>query len=340
MDVQSPQTLAHEEEVIVDVHSEICRRCGAWARDGSIYCSHACGIAVHMDRIAEEQQKKLMELKTARHDIRCKVIWSELEESMRTNTYATIMEEEDASMLLKVQSDLALEKVTIEGYKADRLKAETTIQSYQIDCPEHKDDDSEERTSAAKNSAHFDCPYCGIQPTTAILSLHLPGCYQKFESTNQIYGDAPTPAGDVTSLIYCDHHDHKTGKYCKKLKESCYAHSGVLAARLAPGHRARGPEYCGAPTAEDPSGHCHLVRSRCARHFNWEHIILRQYDLQIISHTQLAEALKLELELIKDRMITSRLARGLRGNSRTIPAGEDDDLSSESNIRKGKRKVE
>ena len=281
-----------------------------------------------------------MELKTSRYDIRCKVIWSEIQESMRTNTYATVMEEEDANMLLKVEKDLALEKLTIEGYTADRETVETAIQTYQVDCLDHKDDESEERTRAAKNSAHFDCPYCGIQPTTAVLSLHLPSCYQKFESTNQIYGDAPTPAGDVTSLIYCDHHDLKTGKFCKKLKESCYAHSGVLAARLAPGQRARGPEYCGAPTAEDPSGHCHLVRSRCARHFNWENITRRQYDLQIISHTQLAEALKLELELIKDRMITARLSRGLRGNSRAIPAGMLDESSLETNVRKGKRKNE
>lgn len=334
MDVQAPSYYAHEEEVVVDVQAEICRQCGAWAREGSMYCSHACGIEVQMTRIIEEQKRKLLDLKTARYDLRCKTIWSEIQESIRTNTFSNIVEEEDASVLQKVEKDLLLESQTIEGYQADRDRLEAEIQAFQVECTESAEDESK------LNSSHFDCPYCGIQPSSAVLSLHLPGCYQKFESGNQIYGDTPTPAGDVTSLIYCDHQDSKTGKFCKKLKESCYAHSGVIPPRLPPGHRGRGPEYCGAPTSEDSTGRCRQLRARCPRHLNWENLARRQYDLQIISHTQLVESLKVELDVIKDRMIIARLARGLRGNSRTIPAGEEDHYVSSTLPRKGKRKNE
>lgn len=337
---QSEGKYSNEDEIIVDVEPSICRQCGAWAREGSAYCGHTCGIAAHMQRVIDEQKKKLLELKTARYDLRWKTIWSEIQESIRTGSFATVVEEEEASSLVKVEKDYALERTTILNYTAQREQLEREIQQYQVDWTGDVEDDAEERASGAKNSAHFDCPYCGIQPTTAILSNHLPSCYQKFEAANQLTGDAPTPAGDVTSLIYCDHHDPKTGKYCKKLKESCYAHSGVLPARPMPGQRGRGPEFCGAPTLEDPSGRCRAVRSRCTRHLNWENLTRRQYDLQIISHTQLAEALKLEIEIIKDRMVTARLSRGLKGSSQTIPSLNHTDLNIDGTQRKGKRKNE
>ena len=171
---------------------------------------------------------------------------------------------------------------------------------------------------------HTDCPYCGVTPSGHFpaLSHHLVSCFQKFESLNLLSGPKPMQPGD---LIYCDHFDPKMNTYCKKLKASCYAHSGVVSVRPLPGQKPKSTTsemmtMCGASTADNPTtGRCRALKKDCPRHFNWEHFARNQLELQLISHTQLAEGLQSELEAIKEKMIFARLSRGLKGNVVVIP---------------------
>lgn len=309
------------DPVAESAETPICVRCGAWARVGSKYCSHACGIAVHLERIAVEKEKEMEQMRKALYDRRSAVLWQEIEQSIERQEYHSCAEELDAQLLVEVKRDRESELEVLAALKLQQDELEKEIEIHQTKNVLLEDQEPEEHTVG--RTSHFDCPYCGVAPTTGVsLAQHLPSCFQKFEAANLVTGNAATPEGDVTSLIYCDRFEAKTGKYCKQLKASCCLHSGVVPPRPAPGTRAKVDlrELCGAPTKDAKNGRCSLLRLKCPRHFNWENFARKQLELQIISHTQLAEALRQEVDVIKEKMILARLCRGLKGSASTIPA--------------------
>ena len=336
----------------------VCTQCSAWARAGSKYCSDACGISAQEHHVRQEKAEQVLKWKKDRFVRRCAVVWQELLESKATGSYLSSIEAEDFKTLGEVEQEQLSVISTLERIKKEQSNLELEIQMYQVPVEEIGSESGEIQSDKAGKTSHFDCPYCGVVPSGnfAALSQHLPQCFHKFESLNAVVGPYPTPAGDVTSLIYCDHFDPKTNKYCKKLKASCAMHSGVFTAKL-PGHRAKPlnetKELCGAPTAHENLTHsttlhhsegssdintanhsdgalfarCRILKRECARHYNWENLARRQLELQLISHRQLAEALKQEMAAIKEKMILARLSRGLKGNAVTIPEHQDRDSS-------------
>lgn len=312
------------DEPSAQIEAGVCVRCGAWARAGSRYCSDACGIAVHMERIAAEKAKELEEARLQCYKLRSAALWLEIEESMSKGQYTSCAEEADAKLLIECQVDRESERELVSDLKRRKEELEVEIATYQT--KNLLPDDEEPEDHVVGRTSHFDCPYCGVVPSGNIVSLaqHLPACFFKLEQANQVTGDYATPEGDVTSLIYCDRFDPKTGKYCKKLKASCFAHSGVVTPKPLPGIRSRAAEcreICGAPT-KNASGasRCSLLRTKCPRHYNWENLARQQLELQLISHSQLAEALHQEVHAIKEKMILARMCRGLQGSAQTIPA--------------------
>lgn len=335
---------------ILAIPQVVCTQCAAWARAGSKYCSDACGIAAQEHQVRQEKAEQVLKWKKDRFVRRCAVVWQELLESKATGAYLSSIEAEDFKTLAEVEQEQLSVISTLERIQKQQSELELEIQMYQVPVEENGSDSVEIQSDKVGKTSHFDCPYCGVVPSGnfAALSQHLPQCFHKFETLNAVVGPYPTPAGDVTSLIYCDHFDPKTNKYCKKLKASCAMHSGVFNAKL-PGQRAKSmnetKELCGAPTAREnvtsstmphhsegfmdtdtandsdgtPFARCRILKRECTRHYNWENLARRQLELQLISHRQLSEALKQEMAAIKEKMILARLSRGLKGNAVTIP---------------------
>lgn len=294
----------------------LCLRCSEPARDGSKYCSHDCGMEFHKERLSQSLAEEEAKSRRAKYDQRCAVVWREIEQDIANHSLRSVAEADDAKIFLELDAqkeqarrDIAiLEKSLLD---LDAIVARAASQPFIAN------------DGPAMKTAHLDCPYCGVQPSHASLALHLPGCYLKFESGVPHYGSQPRAASDVHGFIYCDQQVDK-GQYCKKLKASCALHSGVVPPKphASRADRAKVSQYaetsCGAPTEDDPTGFCRLVKKDCLRHFNWDATARQQLVLQKLVLEQQLEAHGFDVEVIKERMVCRRLCRGLRGTAKTI----------------------
>jgi hypothetical protein len=310
-----------------------------------------------MPRVKAEKAQGVAAWKKDHFDRRCAVVWQELLESKSQNVFSSHIEEEDFKMLGEVEQERLVTLATLERIKREQIELEDEIQTYQVPASanERGEDVSEERGDKVGKTSHLDCPYCGVVPSGSAVALshHFTTCFNKFETSNAIFGKQPMAEGDINTLIYCDHFDTKTSSYCKKLKASCAAHSGVISirpigqknkpasetmelcgARVASPHTDNSSSQNGISTqsngnpslqsSSNPQAgqiryhRCRTLRRECPRHFNWENFSRRQLELQLISHIQLAEALQQEAAAIKEKMILARLSRGLKGTAETI----------------------
>jgi hypothetical protein len=305
-----------------------------------------------LEKVKQEKANEEAERKKARFERRCAVIWSEIEQDIKEKRIKSISELDDVKAMDEVEEEKRTTEISIESIKKQQIDLEELIaKGSSLAILEDSEMDEVASLSTARTT-HLDCPYCGAaQPSAAAsMSHHMSACFQKFESSVPLMGSHPTPPNDVNSLIYCDVYDAKTNQYCKKLKASCFQHSGVLPSRTFPAfakadasntpqqastknqrtstkdkkkekptHAALAALVCGSPTTDDPSGFCRLNRRDCPRHHNWDNIARRQLELQLISLNQLLEALRQESVALKERMIMRRLCRGLQGSATTIP---------------------
>uniref|UniRef100_A0A6B2L5R7 CXXC-type zinc finger protein 1 n=1 Tax=Arcella intermedia TaxID=1963864 RepID=A0A6B2L5R7_9EUKA len=282
---------------------ERCINCKKkFARMGSAYCTHDCGIAYAAEQLksikADQNQRKeaLIEKEIAE---KRKTVLEMIEKDKLSGLPISLPEQED----LKILEDVNKEREELKKAQAALAREKTKIKSAMAKARATKTSEAARGAGRGKRSGTLDlidCVGCGKPVAYSTYSRHHVSCFAKLELA-EVSGTRPSESEDGSQIVHCDYYDRSNFSYCKKLKASCVRHSGLNSYRSK---KKEEVQICGCPLSNNEF--CTLSRKTCNKHVDWENIKNASILLLELTHMQNEKQLKFEEKIAGKRMARRR----------------------------------
>ncbi|KAE9554689.1 hypothetical protein FO519_002099 [Halicephalobus sp. NKZ332] len=263
---------------VVQCHGPGCTRT---SREGSHYCSHACGL-----NQARRRLLLVLPFRARGYGEATPESTIEYQEVVRKTSEEYNKLQENLNYLLSVKNLFINYLDQIASCKPEEKKEDEKKHTSQSDENDSEDADSEEQK---EECAFFGrCSVCGMTHTSyAALHKHVTRCYNRITKRTFYCGPDPEPYNPEN--IICDAYCKTQNAYCKRLRLTCADHyKGALTNHVS---------ICGAPRYMDREdfafdfarpmdnlddffsmGYCSTKKEECEKHLNWAQLFLGSID--------------------------------------------------------------